>query len=400
MSNELRFSDLISEQQSSSAEGVAENSAAQAMEGSSVDTESVAIGSEQPIAQEQVAPSQAVRVQFEDILKERGFKIEDSMDPAELYSAAVERIAVGTQALQENERLRAELERLKSPQPAAQAAPELTQQPSAQPTETVAEQQARLFRELKEYDQTLLQYVSRSSDTGRVIPRPEFGQIAIEAAKVINDYEIEEHRQGQLLLRNPALLIKEHMSEFEKIAREEAQRAAEAKFNEWQQLEQQRTEQEIRQLAEQEQMNRLHSFHEENKAKLFNLDPNGEPLRMPFGDNQYSHTPTGRYFRDRLQELRAEAPGVDNITLMRIAMREAELAIPASSAAPVVPPQQAQPAAVQKQRMADLRQPVAQIPNQNTPVASAQDYPLEEGKLRFADLARKIPENQSRITAW
>jgi hypothetical protein len=376
--SDMRFKDFLSNQEPVETEQT---------------TEEQAIETPVEAVEQEVAPSPEVLVTLEDRMRAKGFVIPDDIDPVDLYDQAIDRIAAGTQAMQEAQQLRLELERLKN-QPAVPAAPIATQAPVA--TESPTERAERTFMELKEYDPAIAMYVERD-ESGRAVPKAAYGSMAVEAAKVINDYEQAERRQASLLLRNPNLLIQDNMSEFERLAEEKAQAIVEKRLSAWQE-EQQRRQQEAAQMsaAEREQQ-ALAEFHESNKSKLFQLDSSGNPLRMPFDQDQFSTTPTGRYFMQRYNELQGEMQGVPRLTLLNLAMREAELAVPPVQKQAVV--ETATPAE-KRQKFVEQRNDAAVLPHQNTPPASGAEGVSGAPRLRFADMLRRMPENQDVLGSW
>lgn len=345
------------------------------------------------VVEQEVAPSSQARPTLEDRMRAKGLLVPEDIDPADLYDQAIDRIAAGAQAAQEAAALRAELEKLKSQPVEAPAAP-AAQAPEPAP-EPVAPN--RMFLELQEYDPSLNRYVERD-ESGQAVPKAAYGSIAVDAAKAINDYEQAERRQAQLLLRNPHLLIKDNMSELERLAEEKAQALIEKRLSAWQEEQQRQQEAAARQTHEEQERVALREFHEAHKAKLFQLGSDGEPLRMPFDQDQYSTTPTGRYFMQRLNELQSEMPGVPQIKLLNLAAREAELAVPPVQKTAAVA-QTATPAE-KRQMFVEQRNDAAALPHQNTPPASGAEGVSGAPRLRFADMLRRMPENQEILSGW
>ena len=396
--NELRFANFLSsETPEPETQPEVDEAGAEATDGvlehgdTAAETEDA--GSE---ATEQAAPEPEERVTFESRGRARGYELPGELDTADLYDQAWERIAAGTQAIQERDALRAELERLKSQQPPSQyvpAAPTAQPEAAAPEAETPAEQVQRLFRELQEYDPSLNQYVTR--ENGQVVPRPEYGQTAIDAAKAIAAYERAEQEQARLLLHNPSLLIKEHLSDLEKMAEAKAQAVFEKKMGAWQEEQQKQREEHERASQERDAQARFDQWHESNKAKLFALAPNGDPMRSPFDGNETVKTPIGKYFMSRLPELERQLPGVDRLAIFDIALREAELAVPKAS-----PQQEMLTPAEKAKKFAQQRTAPSQVPNQNVPPATSHEIMSERPVLKFADMLRSIPENQEVMSNW
>ncbi len=347
---------------------------------------------DEAVVEQEVSPSTPARPTLEDRMRAKGLVVPEDIDPVDLYDQAIDRIAAGAQAAHEAASLRAELEKLKS-RPADVPAAPAAQAPEAAPEPTHAE---RMFMELKEYDPSLSRYVDRD-DSGQAVPKAAYGNTAVDAAKAINDYEQAERRQAQLLLRNPHLLIKDNMSELERLAEEKAQAIVEKRFGAWQEEQRKQQESLAQQSAAEAERSALREFHEANKAKLFQLGSDGEPLRMPFDQDQYSTTPTGRYFMQRLNELQGEMPGVPQITLLNLAAREAELAVP-----PVQKPAVTSTAtpAEKRQMFVERRNDAAVLPHQNTPPASGAESVSGAPRLKFSDMLRRMPENQDILSGW
>lgn len=340
--------------------------------------------------EEQVAPSAEERVTFEDYLRNNGFEISDDVAPEDFYAQAAAKLTAGTQAIAEVERLRAELEKAKqAPVPAAPYTPPAEQpQPEQPPVETPAEQKARLFKELPDYDRNLLNYVEMD-DLGRAIPKAEYGPRAIEAAEKINAHEQDVQRQAKLLLSNPNLLIQENLSEIERLAEERAKKIVDERFSKWQ--EEQTAAEKEREAAQQQtlQEQRLSKWHEENKSKLLKLAPNGEPAIDPF-DSSYVYTPMGKVFLENLNKLRSRMPGADQLALMDTALEMSQVAN--------VQPAAQQPVKTQaEQRKKFSQQP---IPNQNLQPAPVEEVAESRPTLRFSDMVRQDPENQDIIAGW
>jgi hypothetical protein len=376
--SEMRFKDFLSNQDPVETEQ---------LEIQEVESQEVVAEVEQEEAPSHVVPS------LESRMRAKGFVVPDDIDPEDFYDQAIDRIAAGTQAMQEAQQLRAELERLKAT-PASPAAP-AAQAPSVPESPDVTHAE-RMFMELKEYDPALASYVDRD-ENGQAVPKAAYGSMAVDAAKAINDYEKAERLQAKRLLLNPHMLIKDSMSEFERLAEEKAQAIVEKRFSAWQE-EQQRVQSEAAQLSQQERESQaLNEFHENNKGKLFQLDATGNPLRMPFDQDQYSTTPTGRYFMQRYNELQSEMQGVPRLTLLNLAMREAELAVPPVQKQAVV--ETATPAE-KRQRFVEQRNDAAILPHQNTPPASGAERVNGAPRLRFSEMLRSIPENQDTLSSW
>jgi hypothetical protein len=345
-------------------------------------------------AEEQIATPVEVRVTLEDRMRAKGLLVPDDMDPMDLYDQAIDRITAGSQAMQEASQLRSELEKLRSAQQ-PQAIPAAA---TPVPQETAQEASvSRMFSELTGYDPSIARYVERDEE-GQAIPKAAFGSLAVDAARTINDYEEAERRQAQMLLRNPHLLIKDNMSEFERMAEEKANAIIEKRLSAWQEEQQKtRAEQEEAEAAHRQQSS-LQEFHDANKGTLFQVGSDGEPLRMPFDQDQFIPTPTGKYFMNRLHELKSEMPNLPHITHLTLAMREAKLAVPPVQKVepePVVATQ-----AQQRQKFVEQRNDAAVLPHQNTPAASGSEGVSGAPRLRFADMLRRMPENQDIVSGW
>lgn len=383
------------------------NSAASAAPESVETVQEVPSGTEaasQPTeSQEQVATSTESHVDdgFVKYLRnDVGMEVDESVDPRELYQKFVEQASSGLQAAAEAQRLRAELENLRNSQQ-AQAAPQQTQQETIVQPETQAEQRARMFRELQRYDASLEQFVERD-DLGRAKPVAAYGQAGIDAANKINDYERASREQAELLLRNPNAIINDNLDIIEKLAQEQARKIVQESLE----AERQAREAEARQRQEQEQQsqyqNSLQSWHEQNKAKLFKLNAEGEAAFDPIL-GRYVTTPTGRVFTEKLNALRNSLPNTDELTIRNLALEFATaIAAPqqttasAAPAAPMAPAPVLTPAEQRRATLADSRQVV---PHQNTPQADVSQA-VRGTPLRLADMAHRVPEAAERIASW
>jgi hypothetical protein len=348
-------------------------------------------------------PSQ-LAIRFEDVLKSKGFPVEDNSDPAELYEHVISRAVSGSQAMLEAANLRRELEALRasqaSPQQTATAPPQ-TEQP--QGTENASQQIARRFRELQKYDPLLENYVERD-DSGYVKPIASFGQVSIDAARAINDFERSSREQADLLLRNPMAVVEDSRDIIAKIAEEKARELVEQRFSEMQAKAEQEQRAFTQQEVERQSKTALTQWHEQHKSSLFHLDERGEPRPDFFGSGDVAWTKTGQAFREKLNQLRLQLPDAPEITLRQLAYEFASVGSQASPAAmqqeapPIAPP--AEPPVTQAQQrrlLADSRQP---IPNQNTAPADVGQIAKTFPTLRLANMVRMNPENAERVSGW
>lgn len=413
-SKELRFSEFLSSGTKSQTEQNTDDQADTGV-GTSDSTlealeESPASGTDATSSQAdqgQESPKEAT-IRFEDVLRQKGFPVDDESNPAELYEHVVARAIEGSQAMSEAARLRAELESLRaaqalqSQQPATAAAPLQQETRASSEPETTAQQVARRFRELQKYDPLLENYVERD-DSGYVKPIASFGQVSIDAARTINEYEKLSREQADMLLRNPLAVVEDSQDLIAKIAEEKAMKLIEARFSEMQS----KAEAEQRAFSQQEQERQdkesLGRWHEENKSKLFHLDDTGNPRPDFFGSGDVAWTKTGQLFRSKLSALRSQLPGAPELTLRQLALEFASVGAPAQQAAVAAPAAQAQPVeqamtqAQQRRLLADIRQPV---PNQNTPAADVGQVAKTFPTLRLANMVRMNPENAERVSGW
>ena len=335
-------------------------------------------------------PAERQNPSFENYMRAHGFDVPEDVDPEALYATAIERISASTQALSELETLRAEIARLKAapaPQAAPPVAPPSIPVPSPEQVQQVVQEQQRIFQKLTGYDTALEQLVTRDGQ-GRAIARPELGVQALDAARTINQYEQLEREQAAKLLRDPRAIFEDTRADIEKLVEERANSLIEARFKAMQdqqaQREQQLTATQRAQAEEQAAM----SWHEANKAKLFKLATNGEPMRMPFDESKYITTPTGTAFMTKYQSLQERFPGASRLDLMNEALEYATLA------APKAPEQVATPA---QQRKAFVSQ---RSPHVSPPPATASELASTRANLRFADLARGNPETAEVVSNW
>lgn len=353
------------------------------------------IEAEQTEATEEQPEEQPV-ITFESRMKAKGFEIPDEIDPEDLYDQAIERIAAAGKALEENSKLRSELEKLQSAaQQSSETPAEAAQESPQKATETPQELGERLFKELKSYDPTLNGYVKRQ-ENGRVVPDPTYGNLAIEAAQTINAFEDAERQQAKLLLSNPNKLIEENRDVIKSLAKEEADRIVQERFSAWQAEELSRKEEAEKQAAEASRQRELDEFHAANRDKIFNIGQDGQPLKSAFGD-QPSTTKLGQAFFRHISELQQELPqGTPEITLMKLALRQAQLEHPATAQnAPSEPKPPVQTQA--EKRESFIQQRSTSIPQQNTPQATPTG---DQAPRRFAALARAIPQNQEVMASW
>ncbi len=362
-------------------------------------------------SQEQVAPSTAAApsVSLAALLEKKGVQVEGG-DSEELYESVISRALAGSQALSEVQRLRDELESLRaatqlntSTAPNTQQATPVSQQ-STPEGETAAQQRSRMFRELQQYDRLLERYVERD-ENGIAVPVAAYGQVSIDAARQINDYERASREQADLLLRNPLAIFKDAEDDIKRIAEERAkaivaEQIAAIRAEQEQVAKAQEAAQLQKSLQQQE-----NEWHESNKALLFHLDQNGNPKDDFFGSGGPAWTAAGKKFIQKLAELREQIPGAPDLTLRNIALDFARSAVPTTQAHQAAPATQTQAApesvltqAQKKQNLlANNRQ---SVPNSNTPVANVHQAMAGTRVLRFAEMVRQHPENAERISGW
>jgi predicted house-cleaning noncanonical NTP pyrophosphatase (MazG superfamily) len=347
-----------------------------------------------PVAEntEQVAPSAEEPITFEKVLEGRGFDL-SNVDREDLYKQAAERI-VQSRALQVRlQEMQRELESLKAAQTHTSAAPQAPQ-PDAPPVvqqagETPEQTAQRAFRELRPYDPQLNMLVTEDTRTGKFVPRPEFGQAGVDAARTINEYVRLERDQAAEMLRNPYRIVDDKMPEIEQRIQELAKKLMDERFQEFQTESQKREKELAAQMERQEQEHRWMQWHESNKTKIFRIGQDGQPLRNTFDDSPAT-TPVGAYFMSRLKELRADFPYEDPVKLQSLALREAELAVRPTELAPT--PAQKRAALVQNQ---------TSVPHQEvTPATSEELATINSSRLKFAEMAARHPEAAPIVNAW
>lgn len=361
-------------------------------------------------SQEQVASSTAVTpVSLAALLEKKGLQIEGG-DSEELYERVISRALDGSRAMSEVARLQAELESLRAAaQQTYPTAPQPnTATPVSQTTESTsastpqAQQVNKLFRELQKYDSLLENYVERD-DSGYAKPVAMYGQLSIDAARQINEYERASREQADRILRNPLSIVEDSKDMITKIAEERAKQIVEERISAMM-TEQERAAREWAAANEQksaEQQN--YEWHEANKAKLFHLDANGDPKRDFLGGDGPAWTTTGQKFLQKLTELRNTAPGVPDLVLRNLAVEYATAGQSAqqTAAAPAAPVQQAaQPVMTQAQQRNLLANNRQSIPNSNTPTANVHQVLASPPRLRLAEMAQLDPANAERISGW
>lgn len=362
--------------------------------------------------QEQVAPSTAAApgVSLAALLEKKGVHVEGG-DSEELYESLISRALAESQATSELQRLRNEVEALR----AAATQQNTSTAPSTQATsvsqtsnsegESAAQQRARMFRELQQYDRLLENYVERD-ENGFAKPVAAYGQTSIDAARQINEYERASREQADLLLRNPLAIVKDAEEDIARIAEARARAIVEERIAAIQ-AEQDRRAKEQEAFQSQKSLQQQEAeWHEANKALLFHLDANGNPKSDFLGGNEPAWTTAGRKFMAKLAELREQIPGAPELTLRNIALEVAGASSPQASQATQAATQTNQPAApepilTQAQKKQNLLANNRQtVPNQNTPVADVHQVMAGSKVLRFADMARHHPENAERVSGW
>ena len=279
-------------------------------------------------APEQVATPSGAADAFAAYLQSKGLDVSDT-DPVSLHESAYERIVAGTQALSELETLRARLAQLEQAQAAPQYAQQIAQAqlpPPAAVAEAVKATEQRIFQELKRYDSSLEQYITRDGN-GQAVAKPEWGREAIDAANAINAYDRMEREQAARLLQNPNLLFQDNKPEFERIAEEKALKTVRAELEAWKAEQAKSTQEQAAAQVASEYERRANDWHMVNKASLFKLGPDGEPMGEMFDKSKPATTPLGKAFFQEYHTLQAEMPGVSNLVLMNKALQYAKLAV-------------------------------------------------------------------------
>jgi hypothetical protein len=349
--------------------------------------------------QEQVVPSEPVRVDgFIDMLRQRNMlSDDDSFDPNDIYEKMIARATLGARAQQENEALKRELESLRS-----SAAPQstFTQPPAQPPVQSVPEApvKQRLFRELQKYDPTIVSYVE-IDETGYAKPRAEYGQVGVDAARSINEYERATRQQAEMLINNPLAILKDNEDMLEELVERRAKAIVGEELRALREEQQKTVEQQQADAARQVAERLENNWHDENKAKIFRLTPSGDIATDVLSDSgEPAFTQMGKSFITKLNQLRAQLPMVDELTRKSMALEYAELKHPQQSA-PVAQPA-APPVMTPAQQKRTLGGHVASIPNQNTPQASVHEAVAGRTSLRLADMVMANPANSERISLW
>jgi hypothetical protein len=358
------------------------------------------------IDQGQAAPSQpqTVRVDgFIEALKQRNMLSgDDQVDPDEIYEKMITRATLGARAQQENERLKRELESLRS-----SAAPQVQafQQAPAQPPppqntpEAPAQVRQRVFRELQKYDPNLELYIERD-ENGYAKPRADFGQSGVDAARTINDYERASRQQAEMLIRDPHAIIRDNEDKLEELVERRAKAIVSEELRSLREEQESAAKEWQVKAAERAAVEEENAWHEQNKAKLFRLTPSGEVATDVLSeDGSPAFTSMGRTFISKLDQLRQQLPMVGDLTRRSMALEFAELKH-AQNAQPLSQPAAPAPAPTPAQQKRTLAGAVAQIPNQNIPQASVHDAVAGKTTLRLADMVFANPQNAERVSAW
>lgn len=341
---------------------------------------------------EQVVPSQEEPITFEKLLEERGFDL-SNVDREDLYKSAVNRIVSAAEMQAQLEAARRELESLRSAQAQqSSTAPAQTQEPVVQqPGESPEQAAQRAFRQLRPYDPQLRELVTEDERTGKFVPRPEFGQAALEAARTINEYVRLEQEQAQAILRDPHRIVDDRMPDIEKRIMELAQKLVDERLGSFQSETAKREQEWAAQRAQQEQEARWNQWHETNKSKIFRLGSDGQPLKKTFEEG-YATTPVGTYFMEKLAALRQDFPDADPIKLHSTALEMAEMAVRPSMEMTQTP----------AQKRAALVQQHASVPHQEVIPATSEELGNNPPSrtLKFAEMVRTNPETAPIVSSW
>jgi hypothetical protein len=357
----------------------------------------VAQVAEQQVAQPDVTPAPVVSPAQVDplaILRNKGFNVDESADPAELYGHIADQLQAGLMAQREQERLRREVEQLKASltQPTQQSAPPIQSAPVVKPEPEVTKPRAagRLKSAQAPPEESWL-YVEEGED-GKYVPRAEYGPAAVEHAKVINNFLDVKRHNAEAILVDPRVAFDEYKDELLESLKKQAHEAAAQEFNSWRES---ITKQEQEQLAAKQAAAERASeeeFHNSNKSRIFHLDLYGQPKRL-FDGGPTSTTQLGTVFFTELEELRSQLPQASDVYLMKQAMKTAELRMQLleRQALPAAP---AQTAEELKEKFLGQRQPVAVQPNASPAVAQPEDFD-DFANMSFASAMRRDPDNRN-----
>lgn len=188
--------------------------------------------------------------------------------------------------------------------------------PSAEPTKP--EPPALKVQPLK-YEAELADLVT-FDERGTAVPKPELGADGIAAAKKLNSYATERRKRIEALADDPVGLVKDDvLSEVERLFTERlAKYDAEVKA---------RQETEIQQFTAktkaQQDQETLQKLLSENRTKLYDLGPNGEPRQTLSGEVKM--TAYGKDVDDLYLEMKQTSrPDVSDAALIARAMKLAD----------------------------------------------------------------------------
>jgi hypothetical protein len=192
---------------------------------------------------------------------------------------------------------------------------------SAEPTKAEpakADPPARKLQPLK-FESELAEYVT-FDEKGVAVPKPELGAEGIDAARKLNSYANDRRKRIEALADDPVGLVKDDLlDEVERRVNERfAKYDAEIKARQ----EAERQQYVVQSKAQQEQEN-LQRLLTENRAKLYDLAPNGEPKLALDGSvkmSAYGRDVDGLY----LELKQTSRPDVADAVLIAQAMKLAD----------------------------------------------------------------------------
>lgn len=364
MGSEQSLSEMVKQAQAEAGEPVVEQEVVQEQQEVAAEGEGGTEAASTPVV--------AKKRDFIDYLAEKGYEVEGA-DPEDLYSQAESRIGYAAQLEQQLAELKAQLN-ARQPTPAQEYVAPVAPAPQPAPAgETAAQAIARKLAALNRPDEVKYRMVEQDPATRTYRPLPEYGAEAINAANEINNYQAEESRRAAALLQDPLGLMGD---DIRTLAQEQAKLIFEQQMEQWKQQQEQERQAQLRAQEQATYSQRVEKFYEANKSRLFILDGNGEPRKL-LGSNAPSLTVTGQKYSHEFEKLRQRLPGVDDVTIM-------ELALELATATPPAPAQT--PEQKREQFSAQARTQSTRIPSQNTNVAPLAAQQQFNRPLRFSDM--------------
>lgn len=309
-----------------------------------------------------------------------------SSDPRSHMREYLENIlGISTEGMSD-EQIEQELKELSTSPPATEtetvSEPETEEAAAESETEKTAEQKA-YERRLKALEKTdaLHAYVT-FNEAGVAIPRKEFGEKALEAARTINKYQDARRERLSQLADDPLGTLEPDLQAIMDAKIEE-------RINEY--IEQQKAAQERiavenARMTEQERANK---FFEENKSELYELDAEGRPRQTGLKNKKLLLSELGKLTEKKYAELQELSPTKPDSELLSFALRQAKEII---EARPKLTAKEK--AAPKKKRVLSKskKQKPEPTPSTNASVATPEERQATGEKTSLLDMILNNPE--------